>query len=143
MNPNKTYEKAKKAHGNSREIAVRRRTARNAIDAHNATIRTSPRRTDPERREYLPQNHSNAEYQSHPTPITAKHHASHQGCALIRFSISCCLRGFDPNCRIDSRSDFGRSISAYRASKHFEQSSSRPARSHPQLEHLGTFGQHS
>ena len=54
MNPNKRYETIKKAHGNSREVAVRRRTARKAIEAHSATIRTSERRTGTEAREYLP-----------------------------------------------------------------------------------------
>jgi hypothetical protein len=59
---------------------------------------------------------SHAQRPSNPTPIAAKNHASHHGCALIRSSVACVLRGFDPNSRSDSRRDFGRPSSAYLAS---------------------------
>ena len=88
----------------------------------------------------------NPQCQSKPAPIassSAIRHRSWPDTAVSRALTSCCLKGLAPNCRIDSRNDLGRSISACRALKHFEQSSSKPGRSQPQLWHLRTFGPHS
>jgi hypothetical protein len=63
------------------QLSRRRSAARDPMQAHDITITAILLNTGPDQKEYLPENHSNAQYQSQPTPLTIRpmmrHHSSH------------------------------------------------------------------
>ena len=144
--PNEQRKDTEKVAGISPSCPSYEADCENRTSAARRHNQTSPAENRCGEGEYLPPNHPNPQCQSKPTPIassSATRHTSWPDTTVSWALISCCLKEFDPNCQIDSRNDLGRSIWEYRASKHFEQSSSKPGRSQPQLLHLCTFGPHS
>src|SRR5690348_11052187 len=113
MFPSREADRTQKNAATSRNFVRMTQTARKAIEAHNSTVRPTARRTGPEESEYLPENHSNAEYQSQPSPVTTKHKTSHQGClafTVVSSSVAFIFPG--PGCPILSAAKGGLTLGA-------------------------------